>query len=119
MAASAAAAPIFLLLFVTMCITAAYILLYRRLFDFKQFVLKQNKWLYFGLSLWYLAFLILPLRGGWQRQRRKARTVGAKRVTLGVTDDLRISARPAEVEERAVPGHREGDLVLACTGRPR
>ncbi|WP_161887687.1 LTA synthase family protein [Pontibacter russatus] len=67
MAASAAAAPIFLLLFVTLCITTAFILLYRWLFDFRRFVLKQNKWLYAGLSLWYLAFLILPLRGGWQQ----------------------------------------------------
>ncbi len=38
-----------------------------------------------------------------QRTRRKAQTGGAKRVTLGITDDIRISARPAEATDRAVP----------------
>ena len=31
-----------------------------------------------------------------QRTRRKAQTGGARRVTLGITEDIRISARPAE-----------------------
>jgi IS30 family transposase len=52
-----------------------------------------------------------------KRQRRKAQAGGAKRVTLGITDDIRIQARPAEAEDRAVPGHWEGDLLLGGTGK--
>jgi len=67
MAASAAAAPLFLLLLVALSTSVSFILAYNRLFDLKQFILKHNRWLYAGLSLLYFALLVLPLRGGWQQ----------------------------------------------------
>ena len=59
--------------------------------------------------------LIAHLRS--RRTHRKPRTGGAKRVTLGITEDIRISARPAEAADRAVPGHWEGDLLLGGIGK--
>jgi IS30 family transposase len=59
--------------------------------------------------------LVAHLRTG--RARRKAQTGGAKRVTLGICEEIRISARPAEAADRAVPGHWEGDLLLGGTGK--
>jgi IS30 family transposase len=51
------------------------------------------------------------------RQTRRPQNGGAKRVTLGITDEIRISARPAEADDRAVPGHWEGDLLMGAQGQ--
>ena len=69
----------------------------------------------------YLAFYVQG-RGALRRELTAClRTGRALRVPRGrtgrtgrhfVTPELMISERPAEVEDRAVPGHWEGDLIL-------
>lgn len=59
--------------------------------------------------------LTAHLRTG--RMNRRPHTGGAKRATLGITDDIRISARPADAADRAVPGHWEGDLLMGGTSK--
>jgi IS30 family transposase len=52
------------------------------------------------------------LRSGRAMRRAKAYTKG--NVGQGkIRDMVMISERPAEIEDRAVPGHWEGDLILA------
>ena len=54
--------------------------------------------------------LVACLRSG--RALRNPRARIGRRAWDHVTDDVLISERPAEVEDRAVPGHWEGDLVI-------
>jgi IS30 family transposase len=67
--------------------------------------------------------LYVQARGGLKREltkhlrkgrsRRYARSQSSKRQGQGkLTDMVMISARPPEVEDRAVPGHWEGDLLM-------
>jgi IS30 family transposase len=50
-------------------------------------------------------------RGGFMRRPRTERPVQPS-----IVDGISIHQRPAEIEDRAVPGHWEGDLLMGGTG---
>ncbi|MFT7593877.1 MAG: IS30 family transposase [Paracoccaceae bacterium] len=54
--------------------------------------------------------LVACLRSGRALRVHRARRKGKGRAF--VSDEIMISERPAEVADRAVPGHWEGDLIL-------
>ena len=73
--------------------------------------------------------LYVQARGGLKREltkhlrkgrsRRYARSQSSKRQGQGkLTEMVTISERPAEVEDRAVPGHWEGDLLMGNRQSP-
>lgn len=59
--------------------------------------------------------LVTCLRTG--RALRQPRARSRNKAQGHVTADVVLSERPAEVQDRAVPGHWEGDLIIG-TGRP-
>lgn len=52
-----------------------------------------------------------------QRTARKPHGTGSRAHSGGIANKVMIADRPGEVEDRAVPGHWEGDLIVGKNGK--
>lgn len=57
------------------------------------------------------------LRSGRARRRPRSRLAAPKAANKPWLDDAMIASRPADADDRAVPGHWEGDLIIGAGGR--
>ncbi|TDD91120.1 IS30 family transposase, partial [Actinomadura darangshiensis] len=58
----------------------------------------------------------VALRSGRGKRRPQSRLAAAERSARPWVAGLHISARPAQAQDRAVPGHWEGDLIIGARG---
>jgi IS30 family transposase len=58
----------------------------------------------------------VALRSGRARRRPQSRAATAARSSRPWVVDFHISTRPAEADDRTVPGHWEGDLIIGARG---
>jgi IS30 family transposase len=61
--------------------------------------------------------LVAHLRSKRKRRRPHAVTARNRERGSSIVDKVMISERPADVEDRAVPGHWEGDLIIGRQGQ--